>query len=628
MNRHVKVIRNILALLINQVGTWTISFVLTLMVPPYLGVKLYGAYAFLITYTGLFSILIGLGTGTYLTWRIAREPEGASRLTVNTLALQVPLGIICAIACLVILPIIDRDPLLFRLAAILIVSTILSSLIATCVAALGGLQNMRIPAMIVLATMAMGAAGTVTCILLHQNILVIASTALVAQVLGAAIILAYTHRIIHLRPHIQPTLWPAIIKGGVPFFTWSAVLLLYGQIDIPMLKVMAGDNAVGWYSVALRVVSLPVFVPTIITTAVLPALSKEKSADSPYFRDLAARSIRIIAAVNIPACVGTMLLASSLLPLLHYPRSFDQAVPLMIILAVNLPLVALDMVLGTILISLGKQKAWTLVGVIAAVTNPIANLWAIPMTQHTYGNGAIGASLTTLLTEVIMLAGALYLCPRGLFSTWDLFYIVRCLAAAAVMLPAVWALSHQQGIGILPAVAYGMVIYALAAYTLQIVRNDDLKGVSRVVLNRLGFAGPADVQARIKGSLARAAQGPQTLRRAAARAGGAISRPLAAAYSGTRLPLAPQTAESAKPPVRFGPPLDAIREMGDGAQGQFATEPFQMRLPIGNGAVSIMRHASPDLGEFRETATTKRPGRRLPPAPSARRLRRPTSTST
>src|SRR5215467_10367459 len=255
MNRHVKVIRNILALLINQVGTWTITFVLTLLVPPYLGVKMYGAYAFLVTYTGLFSILIALGTGTYLTWHIAREPEEASRLTVNTLALQVQLGILCAIMCLLILPSIDRDPLLLRLGALMITSTILSSLCATCVAALGGLQNMRIPAMITLATMTVGAGGAVMCVVLHQNILVMVSAALVVQVLGTAALLTYTHRVIHLRSRIQPTLWPGIVKGGMPFFTWSAVLLFYGQIDIPMLKVMAGDSAVGWYSVALRVAS-------------------------------------------------------------------------------------------------------------------------------------------------------------------------------------------------------------------------------------------------------------------------------------------------------------------------------------------------------------------------------------
>ncbi len=631
MNRHAKVVRNVLALLVNQVGTWTVTLVTTLVVPPYLGVKLYGAYAFTVSYVGFFGLIMSLGTGTYLTWRIAREPDQASRLTVHTLLLQIPLGVVMAAGALGILPFLDRDPLLFHLALIVVATAILSGFSATGIASLGGLQNMRIPAQLSLATSALSATAAITCVVLHQNILVLAGSGLAMQALSTVTMLSYTHMKIPLRARVEPRLWYTVVAGGLPFFTWSAVLLFYWQIDIPLLKVMAGDTAVAWYSVANRIGAIPIFLPTIITTAILPALSSERSPDSSHFQRLASRSIRMVSLVDIPACIGTMLLATSLLPLLHYPTSFNQAIPLIMILALNMPLVALDMVMGAILIAMGKQKAWTGVGVIAAVINPIVNLWAIPATQHAFGNGAIGASLTTVLSEAIMFFGALYLRPRGVFTRWDVFYIARCLLAAAAMLPAVWGLASQQRISIIPAVIYGAIVYAFAAYTLQVVRNEDILGAFTLVLGRMGIASPADLWIRVRSTLFGAGRSKRALDRVALRAGAVAAHPLI--YSGDRLPAASQTLQPAQreaPPVRFGPPIPIGSTRIDNSEGNGqstfehaygAIEAFQDTLPL-RVASTKSAHARYNEDGYREIAAVERTGRSLPPAPAARRLRR------
>jgi O-antigen/teichoic acid export membrane protein len=503
MNRHTRVARNILALLLNQLGTWTITFVLTLVVPKYLGVQLFGLYSFVTTFVGFLALGMTLGTGTYLTWRIAREPEQAGRLTVNTLALQLPLGLLCAAVAFFVLPLFDQRPYVLPLMLLMLASTLLSSLGQTCTAALGGLQNMRTPALLWLASSALGMVLVLVCVHLHGSLLLLATFGLATQSTALLSILIYTHRRIRLFQRIEFDLWPKIVAGGLPFLAWSAVLLFYGQVDIPMLKLISGDVAVGWYAAASRISSIPGFLPTIVVTAILPALSHERTADSPHFRSLASRSLRLVAAVTVPASVGTLMLAGSFTSLLHYPASFGQVAPVITLLSINIPFIALDMVLGTVLIALGRQKAWTGVGIVAAVLNPLANLWVIPFTQHTYGNGAIGAALTTIMSEVIMLIGALILRPRNIFTPGDVFYMFRCALAAAVMVPAVWALS-LAGIGIVPAVGYGMLLYAMAAYTLQVIRNDDLKGLLAVAGAKMGADGLTveQLRAMLAGGLA------------------------------------------------------------------------------------------------------------------------------
>ncbi|MGZ3678288.1 MAG: flippase [Ktedonobacterales bacterium] len=527
-----RVVRNIIALLVNQLGTWTVTFVLTLVVPSYLGLHIFGLYSFVGTFVGFFSLGMNLGTGTYLTWRIAREPQEAGKLTFNTLMLQLPLGIASGILTLTLMPLFDKHPDVMKLALLLLFSTLLSALTSTCVAAMSGLQRMRTPATLNVIGSALGAALIVLCVQLNAGVLSIAAVGVLSQLVTFTATLLYTQVRIKMHPRLNVRLWPKIIAGGMPFFLWSVVLLWYWQIDIPLLKVLAGahgDEAVGWYAAANKIIGIPVFLPTIVVTALLPALSRERSADSPTFRALASRGIRLVAALNIPAAIGMTMLANSLTSLLHYPPAFDRVAPLIVILSWNMPLVAVDMVLGTILVALGRQKAWTAVGVIAAILNPLVNLWAIPYTQQVWGNGAIAASLTTIMSELIMFAGAIYLCPKNVFTRADVFYIFRCLLAGALMVPAIWGLSLQPHVGVLAAVAYGLVLYAMAAYTLQLVRNDDLAKLWMVVSAKTGLDPSENLRDLLRDAGRPLAFAGSAISRPLSRVGTAVSQPLSRA---------------------------------------------------------------------------------------------------
>ncbi|HEX8037248.1 MAG TPA: flippase [Ktedonobacterales bacterium] len=524
-----RVVRNIIALMVNQLGTWTVTFVLTLIVPTYLGLHIFGLYSFVGTFVGFFALGMNLGTGTYLTWRIAREPREAGKLTFNTLMLQVPLGIAAGVLALTLIPLFDKHPDVMKLTLLLLFSTLLSALTSTCVAAMSGLQRMRTPATLNVIGSALGAALIVLCVQLNAGVLSIAAVGLFSQLVTFTATLLYTQVRIKMRPRLNVRLWPKIVAGGMPFFLWSVVLLWYWQIDIPLLKILCGahgDDAVGWYVAANKIIGIPVFLPNIVVTALLPALSRERSADSPTFRALASRGIRLVAAVNIPAAVGMTMLSNSLTSLLHYPPAFDRVAPLIVILSWNMPLVAVDMVLGTVLVALGRQKAWTLVGVIAAVLNPLVNLWAIPYAERMWSNGAIAASLTTIMSELIMFAGAIYLCPKTIFSKGDIFYIVRCLMAAALMVPAIWGLSSQQNVGVLAAVVYGLVLYVMAAYTLQIVRNDDLSKLWSAVSTKAGIDSSENLRGLLKDASRPLAFAGTAISRPLSRVGTAVSQPL------------------------------------------------------------------------------------------------------
>src|SRR5262245_578034 len=206
-----QVVRNILALLANQVGTWLITLTLTIVLPTYLGVNSFGLYSFAIAFVGFFALGMRLGTGTYLTWRIPREPEVAGQLTFNTLLVQIPLILACSAAAIIILPFIDSNPLALQVMVIVLIASSISSLSGPLSAALTGLQIMKTPAFIMLFSSAIGMTLIVMGTRLHINLTGIAAIGVVSEVITLIALAAYSLRKLHLRIDVDPTLWRPIL---------------------------------------------------------------------------------------------------------------------------------------------------------------------------------------------------------------------------------------------------------------------------------------------------------------------------------------------------------------------------------------------------------------------------------
>src|SRR5262249_16061364 len=139
-----------------------------------------------------------------------------------------------------------------------------------------------------------------------------------------------------------------------------------------------------------------------------PALAAA-AHDRGHFASIARRSIHAILVVNVPIGVGMVLLPDRLTGIFRYPADFSNSWPLIVLLALGMPLIGVDMVIGAALVAREKQRAWARVAVAAALLNPLVNLVAIPYTQARFGNGAIGAAAITSLTELFIMVMGLRL---------------------------------------------------------------------------------------------------------------------------------------------------------------------------------------------------------------------------
>ena len=352
----------------------------------------------------------------------------------NTLVMKVCLGGVLAVLAITLSNVIGYNGQIRAIIAIGCVGMITLALNDTLTAALQGLERMARPAAWGVLQQYVTSGLGILVLLTGRGLVLYAVTLSCCGIVSLVPNLRYLWP--ELRDHlrIDAAVWRTVFLGGLPFASWAAISLFYGYVDILMLQAMTDDATVGWYGVAWAWVGFPAFFSALVVAVFLPSLSAEGAAESANFSVLANKALRLVMFVGAPAAAGIALVAQPTLALL-YPPDFQNAVPLLRILALHIPFVAMDMILGIALIARDRQKQWLIVGCLAAVFNPVVNLGLIPFTTRVFDNGAIGAAVATVATEGLMMAGAIYLRPKGVLDRTTAGFLGRCLLAAVCILP-------------------------------------------------------------------------------------------------------------------------------------------------------------------------------------------------
>jgi O-antigen/teichoic acid export membrane protein len=227
----------------------------------------------------------------------------------------------------------------------------------------------------------------------------------------------------------------------------------------------------------------------LIVTPLLPALARCRE-DRAVFAHTLHASLRAMLMVSLPFCAAIAAAAPAIPSFLGWPTEFAAASVPMTILAPQLTVVALDMMLGTALIALGLERKWLLVGLVACVVSPTLNLIGIPFTQSTWGNGGIGAAVASIVTESVMLAGALILLPRGALDHRALLWLATRILIAAAPFVVMTRLLLALDVSLILTLIPGGLLFIAGAFGLKVVTLSEVRGMrslaTRMARSKLG----------------------------------------------------------------------------------------------------------------------------------------------
>lgn len=461
----VSVLYGAIALLSAQPITWAAGLLTTMFVPRYLDAQALGQYTVAITITSLVGTVLGLGLTTSLTRRVAANPtravDDATAALVLVLGLSIPVAVgLAIVGPWVGVPIDPTTVLPIALAGMVVATaqTVLSSVL------IGQQRHARFAWLNGLGVAVTAVAGI--AVLMAGGGL---AAYLAVGVGVTALVIVIGWRTAHLGFNLKGVSRTRLLdlaREGLPFLGWNVATRLRGDIEIGLLAALMTQQVVGWWGAATRIIGVPIFIPSLITTPLLPALSQHTD-DIRIFDQTLRRSLILVIVLTLPASAMILALAPEIPSLFGWRAEFQNSVPLIMVLSMQVPLVSVGMVLGAGLIAIGDERRWLVVNGFATLMTAVGAWLAITASDSWFHNGAIGAAVVRVLGEVIMIVGALFLLPRGTLDWQTTSLTVRTvIASTAVVLVA----SSLGEVSIVLAGAAGGATYAIALLVLRVVR--------------------------------------------------------------------------------------------------------------------------------------------------------------
>ncbi len=235
------------------------------------------------------------------------------------------------------------------------------------------------------------------------------------------------------------------------------------------------DEHVSAINYAWQLLMLPHGVLALsISTVIFPRLAAIHSqGDHEIFRATLDRTLRPLLFLSIPASVGLLLLREPIVRIVFQRETFDAASTALVIaplawFAVGLVGYALTEVLTRVFYATRDTRTPVITVVLSVILNLL--LCVLFIDSLSYTGLALALSVTTASEAVILL---LFLRQRiGHVVTADFLpWLVRVVAAAAVMAGVIWATAGWLTValdhtGSNPLLAYGLFAYAMGVYVL------------------------------------------------------------------------------------------------------------------------------------------------------------------
>ena len=268
---------NLLRIIINLfVGAW---------IARYLGPEQYGMLNYAMAFAALFAPIAQLGLDSIVVREIVKYPEKTNEILGSAFALKFIAGILTLFAAILVVYFVRSDDMLvtwlvgfvaagfvfqsFNVAALYFQSQIMSKYTVYA-------NNI---AFIVISFVKIG------MILAQFPLIAFAIAGLCETLMGSLFLIIVYHR-----NHYNVNSWyfkintaKKLLKDSYPLIFSGVAIMIYMRIDQIMIGEMAGDEALGIYSVAVRISEMWYFIPMAISNSVFPTIIKYKQKDDNLY---------------------------------------------------------------------------------------------------------------------------------------------------------------------------------------------------------------------------------------------------------------------------------------------------------------------------------------------------------
>lgn len=463
-----RVAKNTVYLVLADVANKTMSFFFFMLAARHLGVGKFGVLSFALAFVTMLGVLTDLGLGAVTAREIARDPGVAQQQANVALAVRLVASVTAMVLIGVLVNLIGYAATVVRVVYILSFFVLANAISSYYCSVFQGFERMEL---IALSRFAQTAVLVTGAVLLTRGGAVVERYAFLyagAGILSAVV--AGTTAAGLVRPGLSFALkeWWKLLRPAAPIGLAVMFTMFYYWNGTILLSRLRGNEVVGNYSAALRLVIGLAFAGFAFSGAVYPLLSRLFAKDPARSARALELALRYMMMLMLPVAAFGVVFARPLI-LLLYGGGYEGAVSLLRILGWWGVCASLNSLLSNFFICANRPGVVTAQTGFALGVNLALNLALIP------AMGAAGAAVSIVAAEAtsLVLLAVLHLrSPAHVQVRPVLGSALRIVTALGVAVLAATAVARW---GVAVGFPVGLMLYGLLLFAMGGVGKDDWK---------------------------------------------------------------------------------------------------------------------------------------------------------
>ena len=432
----------------------------------------FGAFIFALGLTSTLMVAAGFGTDELTAREVARDRSRGGRYLSNVSALKASSSVVLLLLAVLIASLGDFSADARAAVVIVGLGVAVEGLARTWYMIFQASERLELVSLSIVLQRTLTA--VIGIVVLKQGGGVVAASLVFAAgaVAGLAVSEYSVRRLVPRRPRPQPRSWPKLLKTAFPIGVAFLLFILLLRLDVTLLSFISGEEEVGVYGAAYRLVESTQFVAWAMTAAMMPWLARTAAGGLSRGYELGLKAMN---AVLLPISLVFVLFADGLIGLL-YGKAFEPAVLPLQLLGLTSALYGMQSFAAMTLIARDSPSTFAKVVAVVVVLNLGGNLIVIPK------YGADGAAAVALASGALLSAVSIVLAGRrvGNVRFWRSF--AGPVVASGAMTMSALAVPSP----LVPAVALALLVYGVVLVLVErVLFRDDLEVFAGLLPSRL-----------------------------------------------------------------------------------------------------------------------------------------------
>lgn len=486
-----KILSNTAAQLIGKAFMALLGIAVVKICTNYLSVKDYGEYVMIYEFLAFFGIAADLGLFTIAVKEMSKDESQTAKIIGNVLSLRTILVVttmILAVIAVFLLPNYQNThiPLGVAIASLTIFLTIVNGTISSVLQSRLKMEYASV-AMVAGKAVSVGLMVYVAFFGFPENkemgFFMLIGAGIIGNLVMTLVTNHYVRKITILEYRFDFDVWKRVFFQALPYGIALILNTVYFRVNSIFISFIRGQEEVGIYAVAMRMLEQLTVLPLYFMNSVLPVLTRSLEEKNEKYKTIIKYAFDFLAAMAVPMAVGGMVLSTQIIRVISNPEylsreGFYGSDVALRILVVAVLFQFLNILFSFILVALTKQIKLLYVSGACVLFNVLVNFITVPL------YGFRGAAATSVLSELFILIGTYTVAKKYLDFSINFKNLGKIILSAGVMGLAIYLLEplsdqYLKHWGVLVLIPIGMIIYTVMLFATKTVSKEMLAMIKR-----------------------------------------------------------------------------------------------------------------------------------------------------